>query len=160
MPSGSFVRVAPQKGALSAALRAAEPNMTLLLSSGVYVELDNLVCDVEGVSILGIDGMDSTENQTSTIMGDLAHLDERAFFEVTAARFLMRNVNIEVSSSAAQNSENPKACDAAACVLVSKGSEAIFDHCRISSEKRLVGLSIEQYSRPSITFCDIANNKW
>jgi hypothetical protein len=143
---------------LSAALRAAEPNMTILLSPGVYVELDGLFCDVEGVSILGFDGMDSTENRSSTIMGDIGQPNKRTFFEVTATRFLMRNVNLEVTSSVALKSENSEV--ASCCVLISKSSEAVLDHCRISSEKRLVGLSIEQYSRPSIIFCDIANNKW
>jgi hypothetical protein len=132
--------------------------MTIVLSPGVYVERDCLFCDVEGVSILGFDGIDSTENQSSTIVGNIAQPNKRAFFEVTAKQFLMRNVNIEVTSSVARNSENSEV--ASCCVLISKSSEAVLDHCRISSEKSLVGLSIQQYSRPSIIFCDIANNNW
>ena len=160
MLSGACVRLSPQNGALSAALRAAEPNTTIVLSPGTYVERDGLICDVEGVSIVGFDGVDSNGQPMSTIMGDLALFNERPFLQISSTRFLAQNIKIDVSFSSSLLLENPMSSDHSSCVLISKSSEAVFDHCCVTSQKHLVGFTIQHYSRPCIRFCEISNNKW
>ena len=155
MENEKLVRILPGKGAIGAALRDAEPNTTFLLSAGTYVELDGLFCNVENISILGFDGVDSSGLHATTIIGDLMSLHERPFMHVTAKRFLVRNVNIEVSSRS-----DALAFDNMACILISKSSEAVFDHCRVSSGKSLTGISIQNSSKPSITYCEVTSNKW
>lgn len=153
-----WVRIAPAEGALSAALRSVEPNTTIALSAGTYMEPAGLICDVEGVSIIGSD--DSNGLHSSNITGDVILLGDRPFFNISSTKFLIKNVNIEISCPDEHCSSLIITPDHAACCLLSKTSEAVFDHCRISTWRSLIGFSVTQRSRPVIRYCDIVNSKW
>ena len=152
------IRLAPQQRALSAALHDAKPNTTILLSPGMYVEPDGLDCDTEGISILGYETMDLDRRPVCQIVGDLTHLHGRHFFRISSTHFLMRNVKIQVSFS--NNAENLDDSDETACVSISNNSRSVFENCEVSSQKILIGFSVQQHSRPWIKFCAMADNKW
>jgi hypothetical protein len=159
MSNASWVRIAPTEGALSAVLRSVEPNTTIALSAGTYLEPAGLICDVEGISIIGSE--DSGNGlQTSKIIGDVISLGDRPFFHISSTKFLIKNVNIEISCPDEYCSSMNTTLDQPACCLLSKTSEAVFDRCRISTRRSLIGFSVTQRSRPCIRNCDIVNSKW
>jgi hypothetical protein len=159
MTNALWVRIAPEKGALSAALRVVEPNTTITLLAGTYFEPEGLICDVEGVSIIGCeesaDGLHSTK-----IIGDVISLGNRPFFHVSSTKFWIKNVNIEIARLDEDCASMITTPDHAACCFLSKTSEAVFDHCRISTRKYLIGFLVTQRSRPCIRNCEIVNSKW
>jgi hypothetical protein len=155
----SWIRVAPENGALSAALRAVEPNTTIALSEGTYFEPEGLFCDVEGVSIIGSEDSSNILHQTN-IIGDIGSLDCRPFFHITSTKFRIKHVHIAISYLDEHDSSTITTPDHAACCLLSKASEAVFEHCRISTCKSLIGFSVTQHARPCIRNCDIVNTKW
>jgi hypothetical protein len=159
MSNRLWLRIAPAQGALSAALQSVEPNTTIALSEGTYLEPAGLICNVEGISIIG--SGDSVDGQHATnIIGDIISLGDRPFFHISSTIFLIKNVNIEISCPDEHCPSMITTPDCAACCLLSKTSEAVFDHCRISTWRSLIGFSVTQRSRPCIRNCDIVNSKW
>ena len=153
------VRILPAEGALSAALRSVEPDTTLFLAAGTYLEPEGLFCNVEGISIIGSEESSGGVHATN-IIGHTISLGDRPFFHVSSSRFLIKNVNIEISCLDEQNSSIKTTPDQAACCLLSETSEAVFDHCRISATRSLIGFLVTQRSRPCIRDCDVLNIKW
>ena len=143
---------------MSAVLKSAKPDTTIVLSPGIYVEPNGLDCNTEGISILGCENVDSNGQPMSEILGYIANLHERHFFQISATKFLMRNVKIEVLFSS--SAEKREASDQTACVSILNKSQAVFEYCDVLSQKNLVGFSVQHHSKPWIKFCTIANNKW
>ncbi len=152
-------QINPTEGALSAALRSVEPNTTIILSAGTYHEPEGLFCNVEGISVIGSEESASLLHAT-TIFGHTISLGDRPFFHISSTKFLIKNVNIEVSCIDEDCSSMKTTTGQATFCLLSKTSEAVFDHCRISATRSLIGFLVTQRSRPCIRNRDIVTTIW
>lgn len=156
---------ANQVGAIGDALRAAQPNTTIVLGAGVYTETSSLIVTTRGLTIVSCEERRSDGTPVTCIIASSLALQAQPLVQVDCAGFSLQNVSLELLTAGDSEAEQcgkaaSKDCKMRRCITILQGNkDVVIKRCQISCLGG-IGIEVANDSAPLLDSCVVSSCTW